>query len=279
MDPIWLNNKVALVTGSTAGLGKELAFQLGRGGAKVVLNGRDPEKLQRAAAQAGAYGLETSVVSGDVSDPADCRKILEHCIETYGRLDILVNNAGVGSGGSFERTTPDTFRSVFEVNTLGTIYMTRFALPYLRESGGSVMFISSLAGLIGLPFSSLYSGTKMALTAFAQALQFELMGSGVHVGVAYVGFLKNAPEKRIMGPDGELQPTGDRSSFRLMPMDRASRIIIRAIRKRKNRIVMSFLGKWFYFGQRFTPWLIRLILVYSLGRARKTYEPVDPVPR
>ena len=266
-------DKVALVTGSSAGLGKALAIQLSAGGAKVVLNGRDKEKLDRAAGELKELGYETVTVTGDVSSPGDCRKIIDHCIATCGRLDILICNAGVGCGGRFEDTTAETFRKVFEVNTLGTIYVTRFALPHIRETGGSIVFISSLAALVGLPYSSLYSSTKMALTAIGQSLQVELKDAGIHVGIAYVGFLKNGPEKRVLGPTGELQPTGERKSFRLQPMDRASKTIIRLIQRRRRKVVMSAMGKSVYAGLRFAPWIIRLIIVNSRKKAQRVYEP------
>ncbi len=269
-----IKDKVVLVTGSTAGLGRELVFQLGLEGAKVILNGRDSDKLERVAREIQALGFEAAFIKGDVSSPEECRKIIDKSIEAFGRLDILISNAGVASGGSFEDTTPETFRKVFEVNTLGTINITSYALPQIRKFGGSIVFISSLAGLHGLPYSSLYCGTKMALTAIAQALRVELSASDVHVGIAYVGFLKNGPEKRVMGPGGELQATGPRETFRQQPMDEAAKSIIRLIRKRKAKIVMSTMGKVLYFGVRFAPWLIKLILLNTNEKAREIYEPI-----
>lgn len=268
-----IKDKVALVTGSTAGLGKNLALQLLKEGARVILNGRDPHKLERVAGEIQALGFEVTSIQGDVSLPEDCRRIIHSCVEQFGRLDILINNAGQSSGGAFEDTDPETFRKVFAVNTLGTVYMTRFALPHIRESHGSMVFISSLAGLVGLPFSSLYSGSKMALTAFSQSLRVELSGSGVHVGIAYAGFLKNGPEKRVMGPRGDLQPTGRRDTFRQQPMDEAARAIIRLIRKRKAKIVMSAMGKLVFVIVRFAPWLIRLVLLSTRKKAQEIYEP------
>jgi len=146
-----LENKVALVTGSTSGLGLELARQLCRKGARVVLNARGKERLEATAQEFRNSGFEVSPVAGDVSLAGDCRQIVEHCIKAYGRLDILVCNAGVASGGKFEDITPETFQKVFEINTLGSIYLTRFALLHIRKTRGSITFISSLAGLVGLP--------------------------------------------------------------------------------------------------------------------------------
>lgn len=270
-----IQNKVVLVTGSTAGLGKELAFQLCSMGARVVLNGREKERLEQTSVEFRAAGFETVTAQGDVSSPQECQKIIDRCLEAHGRLDVLINNAGLGSGGAFADTTPETFRKVFEVNTLGAIYLTRHALPHIMHSGGSVIFISSLAGLVGLPYSSLYSSSKMALTAIAQALQVELLGSGVHVGIVYIGFLKNGPEKRVLGPSGDLQPTGERGYVSLQPMDNASLAIIRMIRRRSRKTILSSLGKSLQVALRIAPGLVRWFLFRSKKRARRMYEPVN----
>jgi len=264
---------VALVTGSTAGLGRELAFQLCSLGARVALNGRESDKLDRTLQEFRAHGFDTIAVQGDISLPEGCRNIIEQCIIAFGKLDILINNAGLGSGGSFEDTSPETVRKVFEVNTLGTINITRFALPFIRKTKGNIIFISSLAGMVGLPYSYLYSGSKMALTAVCQALRVEMTETGVHVGIVYVGFLKNDIEKRILGPDGKLQPIGERDSFSLQPKDMASRQIIRFIQKRKRKLVLSTMGNLFNIVLMIAPWLVRLVLKNSREKARQMYEP------
>jgi short-subunit dehydrogenase len=267
-----MNDKVALITGSTSGLGREIALQLCSIGAKVVLHGRDVEKLDRTVSEFRELGYDPAAIAGDISSTDDCKDLIEGSIATFGRIDILVNNAGVGSVGAFEDTSPETFRKVFEVNTLGTIIITRLALPHLIRSRGSVIFISSLAGLTGLPYSSLYSSSKMALTAIGQALNEEVTGRGVHVGIFYAGFLKNGPDKKVMGPHGNMQPTGDRKSFRLQPMEDAARMIIQMIRKRKRIKVVSTLGKIVYWGMRLAPWLVRGVLRASRAKVSRTYE-------
>ncbi|MEN8155716.1 MAG: SDR family oxidoreductase [Bacteroidota bacterium] len=268
-----IEEKVALVTGSTAGLGKELALQLCSGGARVALNGRDPEKLDEIASELREQGFDVFAVQGDVGNPEDCRRVIDQCVEHFGRLDILISNAGISSGGKFTDTNPEIFKRVFDINTLGTIYITRYALPHIQKTGGSIVFISSLAALVGLPYASLYCSSKMALTAIGQSLQVELRGTGVHVGIVYVGFLKNGPDKRVVGPDGNLQPTGSRETVRLQPMDQAGRAIIRVIQKRKRKKVMSLMGKLVHTGLHLAPWLVRLIVIRSKKRARDAYEP------
>lgn len=268
-----INGKVALVSGSTMGLGRELAMQLCMQGASVILNGRDRERLGRTLRDFEESGYNVTAVRGDISLPEDCRKMVEHCIKKFGRLDVLICNAGVSAGGAFAKTTPGTFRQVFEINTLGTIFLTSAALPHIVKSQGSIIFISSLAGLLGLPFSSLYSSSKMALTAVAQSLRTELTGRNVHVGIIYAGFLKNAPEKRVLDPRGDLQPVGERNFFSVESMEKAGREIIRVIERRKNKIVLSPMGKSLYFILRFAPWLIWLFLRKNIKKARDIYEP------
>lgn len=268
-----IENKVALVTGSSSGLGKALALELCNRGAFVVLNGRDSGRLETTVSEFKDLGFPVSFVCGDVSVPADCRKIVEHCVETFGKLDFLISNAGLGSGGTFADTTPETFKMIFDINTLGAIYITGFALPYIRESKGSIVFISSLAGLVGLPYSSLYCGSKMALTAIAQSLQIEMQGTGVHVGIVYAGFLKNGESKYLIGPDGSKQKTGERNPKLLQPLSSAARSIIRVIEKRKRKIVMSPLGKFLNLMLRVSPWMVRWVLKSGRGKAQKLYEP------
>ncbi len=268
-----IENKVALVTGSSSGLGKALALELCYKGAFVVLNGRDSGILEATFREFKALGFPVSFISGDVSAPDDCRKIVEHCIETFGKLDILISNAGLGSGGTFADTAPETFKMIFDINTLGTIYITRFALPYVQESKGSIVFISSLAGMVGLPYSSLYCGSKMALTAIAQSLQLEMQGTGVHVGIVYAGFLKNHAEKWLIGPDGSKQKTGERNPALLQAPSSAAQSIIRAIEKKKRKIVMSPLGKFLNIMLRVSPWMVWWVLKSGRGKAKKMYEP------
>ncbi len=268
-----ITGKVALVTGSTAGLGRELALQLCRKGARVVLNGRDRERLGEAELFIRSEGFDPFSVVGDVRLPEDCRMMVEQIKEKFGRIDLVICNAGLGSGGLFSETVPEAFRAVFEINTLGSIYMARYSIPGLQESRGSLVFISSIAGLTGIPFTSAYSSSKMALTAIAKALRIELAGKGIHVGLVYAGFLRNRADKRVMGPEGKLQPTGKRDKIRLQSMEDAGRKILRLIIRRERMIVLSRVGKLLYWSERLFPWLVRWFLIRSMTRARETYEP------
>jgi NAD(P)-dependent dehydrogenase (short-subunit alcohol dehydrogenase family) len=268
-----LSGKVVLVTGSTAGLGRQLAIAMLSEGAHVIINGRNMEKINETRQLLLNSGWEVIAVRGDVSRPEDCRRMIGFCIREYGRLDILINNAGTGCNGLFRDTVPEAARMVLEANLFGSIYPSYYALPHIIESRGSIVFISSLAAFHGLPFNCSYSVSKMALTALSQSLRIELSGSGVHVGVMYVGFLKNGPRKVVIGSNGMLVPASGRPGKFTMSMEEAGKTVISGIRKRKPVTVFTFMGKFMYLANRLSPWLVRHILTISIIRMKYLYTP------
>jgi len=268
-----ITGKTALVTGSTAGLGKELAIALLRQGAQVMINGRNNEKLFLTRNQLKAFGSKVIFAQGDVTKPEDCKRMIRDCVKQFGRLDFLINNAGTGSNGLFQDTIPEAASKVIETNLLGSIYPSYYALPYLMESKGSISFISSLAGIHGLPCCYTYSTSKMALTALFQSLRIELSGSGVHTGIMYVGFLKNGPEKRIVGPNGKPVLATRRPGKFTMTFEEASLHIIKALRNRKSINVMSTAGKILYQLNRLSPAIVRSLLAQSMTRMKYIYTP------
>jgi short-subunit dehydrogenase len=267
--------KTVLVTGSSSGLGKQLATTLLREGAQVIINGRNKEKLKETRKQLEAFGGKLDSVQGDVTKPEDCKKMVGDCIQKFGVLDILINNAGTGSNGLFRDTIPEATRKVMETNLFGSIYPTYYALPYLLESQGSIVFISSLAGIHGLPYNFSYSSSKMALTALAQSLRIELSGSGVHTGIMYVGFLQNTPGKKIVSGNGLLVPVARKPEKFTMSMERASMLIINAIRERKKVKVFTCMGKFLYRANRISPLFVRKIFTKSMDRLKYVYSPVQ----
>jgi len=270
-----LDEKVILVTGSSAGLGRELARALVRKGAQVVIHGRNIEKLLETKQELAATGQKVISIQGDVTSPEDCRKMIKACIQEYGKLDILINNAGIGSNGLFRDTIPEATRNVLETNLLGSIYPTYFALPHVLESRGSIVFISSLAGLYGLPFKGSYSASKMALTSLTQTLRIELAGTGVHTGIMYVGILKNDPRKRIINSENRLVPATEIPERLSMSLEKASMEIIRSIEKRKSLKVFSFLGKFLYLSNRISPHFVRKVLTLSMKKMERAYMPTE----
>ena len=263
-----ISDKTVLVTGATSGLGRHLAMALLQDGANVIIHGRNDEKLRKTMESFRDFENKTASVLGDISKPEDCRNIIRDSLNAFGRLDILINNAGTGSSGLLADTLPLATRKVIEPNLLGTIYMTHYAIPHIVRTRGSIILISSLAGLYGLPYRSIYCISKMALTALAQALRIELSGSGVHTGIMYVGALQNSPEKRIIECRGKAVHPTRKPGKNAMSMDKASTIIIHSIKKRKAKTVFSGLGKFLCLLNRISPLLVRTILSLSSIRTK-----------
>lgn len=259
-----LHGKVILVTGSSSGLGQALASAFVGKGALVVINGRNRDRLSETKELLELNGAKVLSIAGDIRNPEDCRKIIETCVDEYGKLDVLVNNAGIGSNGQLIDTIPEAARVVVETNLLGSIYPTFYALPHVIKSRGSIVFISSLAGIYGLPFKGTYSASKMALTSLTQTLRIELAGKGVHVGNMYVGMLRNDSEKMIVNGRNQLVSPPLLPERRTMSLEKASMEIVRSIEKRIAVKVFSPLGKFLYLTNRVSPLIVKKLLSLNM---------------
>ena len=150
----YLNDKVVLVTGSSMGIGKAIAWELAKQGAEVMLNGRDDDKLEGAESEFFANGYNVKAAIADIRKQDQCKFLIDEVIKKYGRLDILVNNAGVSSRGSIENSADKNFTILSETNFTGAAHLSKYAIPHLKKTKGHVIFINSIAGFRGMPFNS-----------------------------------------------------------------------------------------------------------------------------
>jgi len=260
--------KVAFITGSSKGIGKTIASELLKEGARVVINGRNAETLKIAASELSVHGGEIMEIAADVSESKACEEAIRSIFERFGQLDILILNAGLSSYGLVEDTRDKVLEDVMRVNAIGPFIGARTALPYIRKSRGSIVFISSLAGKHGIPRSSVYSMSKMALTALAQSLKTEMTGQSVHIGIIYVGFTRNDPDKKAIGPDGTIRPIQDRPGWIQQKPEKVARLILHNIRRRRFISILSPMGKIMSFLSRYFPRLWQ----YSMRGVLKSAE-------
>lgn len=268
----YFRNKSAIVTGSGMGIGKAIALELCKQGANVVLNGRNEERLENTYQEFLKMNFSVIAVRADVTEPSECELLIQKTLDVFGKIDILVNNAGLSMNERFENLHPNAFDAVIKSNIQGSAYPTLKALPSLKQTKGSVIFISSAAGMIGLPTASAYSAGKMALTAIAQSLKIELAETGVHVGIVHVGFTQNESEKRVLNAKGELIPVADRPPYLQQTRVQVAQAVLRTIQKRKFKVVLTLVGKLNAFMVRFFPGLVLFILKSSQKRMKKMYE-------
>lgn len=177
--------KTVLISGGTSGIGLAAARILVKEGWQVAISGRDPEKGKKALAVLG--NGDVLYLQGDVSQDGDCKKMVEQTVAVFGSLDGLVTSAGQYEENLLENVTPADIQRLFAVNVYGTIYLCRYALPYLRRAPGSIVTVSSDAGLQGNVACSIYGATKGAVVAFTKSLALEAAPHGIRVNCVCPG--------------------------------------------------------------------------------------------
>ena len=260
-----LSGIVCVVTGSSRGIGRETVRLLLELGAAVVVNGRDAGRVEETtAALATQYGEHRVLgIAEDITQAEPAHRLIDRTIERFGRIDLLINNAGISMRGPVAELSAATVESMVRVNTVGAVFPTVAALPYLRAGKGSVLFISTIAALWGFPGVSMYSASKMAVTAFAQALAAEEARNGLHVGVVYLGFTENDPDKSILSADGRSFHHARRAQHTQAD---AAAAIVGAYRNRRAETITAPAGRWLARAARLLPRVVRALLARSGGR-------------
>lgn len=264
----YFTNKTAIITGSSKGIGKAIARELCCQGANVVLNGLNEHQLEATRKAFEMEGLSVAAVRADVTIPEDCARLVGETIDRFGKVDIVVANSGLGMNARFENMGPEVFARIITSNVYGPASSLMQTLPYLRQSKGSFIFISSVAGLIGVPTASAYSAGKMALTGLAQSLKMELADTGVHIGIVYVGFTQNEPGKQLLNAKGEMVPVAARPARLQQTRRQVARAVLKAIKRRRFKTVLTFLGKFTDLFSRLFPGLALRIALMAQRSAK-----------
>lgn len=192
-----LAGKIIFITGSSRGIGRELAKQCLQRGAHVIIHGRDKYRLQEVRTELSAISKHIDSVYADLTVATQRHKIITYIKSSYKKIDILVHNAAVSMRGSFENCTDSLLNTVLTTNLTAPLLLTRALIPLLQEEG-AIMFVSSGAGLYGFPQTLPYSVSKMGLSALQQGLDIELLDRRLHIGIAYLDFVKNDKQKTIL---------------------------------------------------------------------------------
>jgi short-subunit dehydrogenase len=235
-------DQVVIVTGASAGIGKSLALQLAGQGAKVALAARRAERLELIAEECHQRGGKALVVPTDVSDEAQCKALVEKTVTAFGRLDMLINNAGLAVIARLEDySNLELFKHTIGVNFYGAVYCTYYALPYLKQSRGRIVAISSLGGKVHAPYNSAYVSSKFAMHGFFDSLRIELIRHGVSVTIICPYWVVTNFHEAQMDKDGISRGPRGRGIYteKMMTAERCAEIILQTAYRRKRELMLG----------------------------------------
>lgn len=266
------DKKVVIVTGASSGIGLACVRLFVKLGSYVVLASRSEDIINKISSELECSGGHCLAIKTDVTDEDQCRHLIEKTIEYYGRIDILINNAGISMRALFENVKMDVLRKVMDVNFWGTVYCTKYALPYIQQSKGTIVGISSIAGFHGLPGRTAYSASKSAMMGFLESVRIENMKKGVQVLILAAGFTSSNIRKNALDANGNPQHETPRPEEKLTSPDRVARNVVRAIKKNKRNRIMTLEGQLMVFMQRIIPKLVDSTIYKKFKR-----EPNSPI--
>ena len=228
-----LEDKVAIITGASAGIGRACARALAGEGARLVLTARRKERLDQLKKEAEAVGTKAVIVTGDAREEETAFNTVKAAVEAFGRVDILINNTGVGNYRNLVDTSAADYDEMMDVNVRSTFLFSRHTVPVmLKQKSGTILMISSMAGVYGFGGEAVYCMTKFAQVGFAQALDRELRESGIKVGAICPGGVKT---EFAIGK-GRTEP-GVKQSNMLDPEDVAGVVLMACTQSPKSRII------------------------------------------
>ena len=265
-------DKVVIVTGASSGIGKAIAFEFAKHGSKVVLAARSDEKLTCLVDELNQAGCNAFAVVTDVSIESDCKRLIEQTIEKYGTIHILINNAGISMRALFTDVDLAVLHRLMDVNFWGTVYCTKYALPYILVNKGSLVGVSSVAGFHGLPARTGYSASKFAIHGFLETIRIENLRRGLHVMIIAPGFTASDIRKRALIFDGSEQGESPRSEENLKTPEYVARWVLKGIRKKKRNKLITLDGKLTALFQRILPAVVDWAYYVEMSR-----EPNSPL--
>ena len=266
-----LKDKVIVITGASSGIGRAMAEVYASYGARTVLGARNAEALEQITDKIRRTGGEAVWCAADVVDEEDCRRLIQTAVDAYGRIDVLICNAGLSMRALFDDVDLKVLHRLMDVNFWGTVNCTKHALPWLQASHGSLVGVSSVAGLHGLPGRTGYSASKFAMTGFLETVRIENLKKGLHVMVACPGFTASNVRFAALTADGSQQGATPREESKMMTPEEVARIVARGILRRKRLCLMEIEGRATHFVKKFAPAFLDRMFYKVMSR-----EPDSP---
>ena len=235
------SGKTVIITGASSGLGRQLARDLAVQGANCVLFGRNEDKLAQTLTLCKEAGAQAIIVIGDVTQSADCERLVNESVARFGGVDVYISNAGISMWAPFEEVKDlGIFRRLMEVNYLGAVHGAHYALPHLKKSAGQFVAIASIQSKVAVPYHTGYVASKHALEGFCEALRCDLGGNGVNVLTVYPHWIRGTDMRaNACSADGKALKASGRSHNReSITPEECSKAVLEALGKRKGELII-----------------------------------------
>lgn len=227
-----LKDKIIWITGASSGIGRSLALLMGQQGARLILSGRNQNRLKEVQQQMPQPG-RAALLPMDLGAPDTLPGVVREALDLFGSVDILVNNAGISQRSLIMDTTMEVYEQMIRVNYLGTVALSKALLPhFIERKQGQFVVVTSLMGKFGSPLRSGYCGAKHALHGFFDVLRMEHEKDGVFVSMICPGFVQTDIARNALVGDGSSQGFQDQATKNGMDPDRFARKMLRAIERR-----------------------------------------------
>jgi short-subunit dehydrogenase len=242
MEHSWFIGKVAIITGASSGIGRAIALKLSGEGICLSLAARSQKELELVALECRKRCGKAISIPTDVADESSCRELVERSVKEFGRIDMLVNNAGIDVVAKLE-DLPDLhlFKRVMDVNFYGSVYTTYYSLPSLKKNCGRIVNISSMGGVVAVPFNTSYVASKFAMNGFSDSLRLELLETGVSVTVICPYWVVSKFHENFMDQTGTPKGASGRAIYTdsMMSSDKCAQIVIEAARMRRREVLLG----------------------------------------
>lgn len=269
----YFKDKVIIITGASSGIGLATARLFAGMGAKLSLAARSIDILESLASELTDDRSRILCIKTDVSVEEDCRRLIEETVRRFGKIDILINNAGISMRAPFMDVNLEVIKKLMNVNFWGTVYCTKYALPEILKSKGSIAGIISTAGYVAIPGRTGYVTSKYAIRGFLETLRIEHLNDGINILVFAPGYTASNVRNAALLADGSPQGYSPKDEGKLMSAEKVAEKLAYGLYRRKKEMILTALGYWDIWLYRRFPRLMDRVQLHYIRRKEKQNDP------
>lgn len=269
----YFKDKVIIITGASSGIGLATARLFAGMGAKLSLAARSIDRLESLASELTDDRSRILCIKTDVSVEEDCRRLIEETVRRFGKIDILINNAGISMRAPFLDVNMEVIKKLMNVNFWGTVYCSKYALPEILKTKGSIAGVISTAGYVAIPGRTGYVTSKYAIRGFLETLRIEHLNDGINILVFAPGYTASNVRNAALLADGSPQGYSPKDEGKLMSAEKVAEKLAYGLYRRKKEMILTALGYWDIWLYRRFPRLMDRVQLHYIRRKEKQNDP------